>query len=70
MQTLLRETGASKGIRGEDMVKFESAHRKGKLVKPEDSGYCIASLVLNATKDLSGKFVSWDSEECKPYRRT
>jgi len=52
-----------------DMKVFIDAHANGKLVKPEDCGYVAASLSLKADKTLSGNFVSWDSDECKPYRR-
>lgn len=47
---------------------FVQAHANGKLVKPEDCGHVIASLVLNATKELNGQFVSWDSDSCRMYR--
>jgi len=48
--------------------RFLSAHAAGNLVKPEDCGLVIAGLALGAPKELSGSFVSWDSEECKPFR--
>ncbi|KAL0949483.1 hypothetical protein HGRIS_009536 [Hohenbuehelia grisea] len=68
MQATLRATGAE--AMGEaSHAKFVQAHSDGKLVKPEDAGHVIASLSVEATKELSGQFVSWDSDECKPYRR-
>jgi len=48
---------------------FVQAHADGKLVKPEDCGHVIASLSIRAPKALSGQFVSWDSEECAPFRK-
>jgi hypothetical protein len=48
---------------------FIRVHAEGKLVKPEDCGHVIAALALRATPELSGTFVSWDSEECLPYRQ-
>jgi len=48
---------------------MKRAHADGTLVRPEDSGYVIAALAVRASKDLSGKFVSWDGEECKAFRR-
>jgi hypothetical protein len=52
-----------------DYNAFVQSHADGKLVNPEDCGHVIASLSLQASKNLSGQFVSWDSEECKAYRR-
>jgi hypothetical protein len=48
---------------------FVQTHTDGKLVKPEDCGHVIAALSLQAPKELSGLFLSWDSDECKPFRR-
>ncbi len=47
---------------------FTHAYAENKLVKPEDCGHVIAALVLQAPKNFSGQFVSWDSEDCKPFR--
>ena len=68
MQAEIRSIGGSL-MPLEDFQKFVKVHADGKLVKPEDCGYVIASLALNAPKSLSGQFVSWDSEECKPFRK-
>lgn len=68
MQTTIRDSDPS--ILGADThAGFVRVHSEGKLVRPEDSGYVIAALALKATKDLSGQFVGWNEEECKPYRR-
>lgn len=48
---------------------FVQAHAQGKLVKPEDCGHVIAALSIQAPKTLTGQFVSWDSEECAPFRK-
>jgi len=53
-----------------DLAKFIKLHETKTLVRPEDSGHVIAALAINATQDLSGKFVSWDEEALAPYRRT
>lgn len=53
----------------EDYAKFIKVHAEGKLVKPEDCGYVIASLAIKAPKELSGAFVSWDSDECAAFRK-
>ncbi|KAI0081735.1 short-chain dehydrogenase [Panus rudis PR-1116 ss-1] len=68
MQALIRDRGVS-SLTEKDYQKFSLAHAEGKLVKPEDSGHVIAALVLKAPKSLSGQFVSWDSEDCKEFRR-
>ncbi|KAF5363292.1 hypothetical protein D9756_000447 [Leucocoprinus leucothites] len=68
MQETLRQIGAAT-MSKMDHEKFVRVHADGKLVKPEDCGHVIAALALEAPKELSGTFVSWDSEECKPFRR-
>ncbi|RDB22662.1 putative oxidoreductase C30D10.05c [Hypsizygus marmoreus] len=67
MQSTLRSNEGSL-LPQKEHQKFVSAHAEGKLVKPEDAGHVIAALALRGQKELSGKFVSWDSEECKTYR--
>ncbi|KAJ7665545.1 hypothetical protein B0H17DRAFT_1090898 [Mycena rosella] len=67
MQAALRETGAAH-MTAKDHQSFVSAHTDGRLLKPEDPGHVIASLALNATKSMSGQFVSWDAAECTNYR--
>lgn len=45
--------------------KFMSVHKEGKLLKPEQPGFVMARLVIDAPKDLSGKFLSYvDSRLC------
>ena len=68
MQAVLRKNEGSV-MQDKDHQIFVKAHAEGSLVKPEDSGHVIAALALRAPKELSGGFVSWDSEECKPFRR-
>jgi hypothetical protein len=68
MQVEIRSIGGSL-MPPEDYQKFVKVHADGKLVKPEDCGYVIASLALHAPESLSGQFVSWDSEECRPFRK-
>ena len=51
------------------LKKFTDAYEQGKLVAPEDAGHVAAALSLKAPKTLSGQFVSWDSDECKSFRR-
>ena len=68
MQATLREIGP-KHMGEEIMKKFVQAYNEGKLVKPEDAGHVAAALSLSAPKSLSGKFISWDSDECREFRR-
>ncbi|KAI5124922.1 hypothetical protein M0805_007350 [Coniferiporia weirii] len=68
MQETLRTVGPAH-LRRDDMNRFVKAHSEGTLVKPDDVGHVVASLSLAAPKALSGMFVSWDSEECKDFRR-
>jgi hypothetical protein len=67
MQLSLRSIG---GAHMEEKTHdfFVQAHAQGKLVKPEDCGHVIAALSIQAPKVLTGQFVSWDSEECAPFR--
>ncbi|KZT60239.1 NAD(P)-binding protein [Calocera cornea HHB12733] len=44
-------------------------HASGKLVKPEDSGYVLASLAVKGSPELSGQFFFWDSPEAVPYMK-
>lgn len=67
MQRTLRAIGGAQMYEAEHN-KFVQAYTEGKLVKPEDCGHVIAALSLQAAKPFSGQFVSWDSDECKPYR--
>ncbi|EPT03754.1 NAD-binding protein [Fomitopsis schrenkii] len=68
MQTLIRELGAT--AMSEKVHKyFVGLQTDKKLIQPEVSGYVMAALALKASKSLSGQFVSYDSEECAPYRK-
>jgi len=68
MQNSLRAVGGEHMI-PEEFERFITLHETSALVKPEDCGHVIASLALSAPKELSGKFVSWDADECKEFRR-
>jgi NAD(P)-dependent dehydrogenase (short-subunit alcohol dehydrogenase family) len=68
MQSVLREIGASEMHPHEHQI-FLDVHSSSKLVKPEQSGHVLASLAVSASKDLSGKFVTWNGEECAPHRQ-
>lgn len=68
MQATLRATGHEQ-MNEKEHAFFVQTYTAGKLVKPEDCGHVIAALSLQAPKPLSGQFVSWDSEECRPFRQ-
>ncbi|KAG6837417.1 hypothetical protein H0H93_009511 [Arthromyces matolae] len=67
MQVTLRANPGSV-LAEKDHEKFVKAHREGKLVSPEDAGHVIAALSIRGQPQLSGQFISWDSDECRPYR--
>lgn len=51
-----------------DVKKFAEAKSSGKLLQPEQPGYVMAKLVLDAPKELSGKFVQWNGEELEAFQ--
>ncbi|KAF9464480.1 hypothetical protein BDZ94DRAFT_1354388 [Collybia nuda] len=69
MQTQIRQNGASLMTEKDHQI-FKDVHSSGKLVKPEDAGHVIAALALQAHKHMSGRFMSWDSEECKEFKNS
>ncbi|OQD73632.1 hypothetical protein PENDEC_c014G05747 [Penicillium decumbens] len=48
--------------------KFTTIHKNGKLLKPEQPGHVMAKLVLDAPKEISGKFLSWDDKELAAFQ--
>ncbi|PFH52795.1 hypothetical protein AMATHDRAFT_188943 [Amanita thiersii Skay4041] len=68
MQACLRATGESHMDKASYDL-FIGAYNEGKLIRPEDCGHVVASLALNAPQSLSGEFLSWDSDVCKPFRK-
>lgn len=58
-----------KGAMGDFHSKFVDLHEQGKLVNPQDCGHVIASLSISGSKDLSGKFLSWDDDILIEHRR-
>lgn len=67
MQQTLRSDGRAHMLEYE-YSKFVEAHAAGKLVRPTDAGHVIAALSVNASRDLSGEFISWDAEKLRAYR--
>ena len=59
MQREIREDHAKKGeLPPGALQKYEDAHRQGKLLRPEQPGNVMARLVLDAPKELSGRFIT------------
>ncbi|KAJ5162751.1 Short-chain dehydrogenase/reductase SDR [Penicillium coprophilum] len=67
MQRALREDHAT-GLDAEMHSKFTGVHETGKLLKPEQPGHVMAKLVLDAPKELSGGFYSWNSKELEGFQ--
>ncbi|KAK4902702.1 hypothetical protein LTR27_000641 [Elasticomyces elasticus] len=51
-----------------DAARFAELKKTGGLLKPEQPGHVMAKLVLDAPKELSGKFLSWNAEELKAFQ--
>jgi len=69
MQAAIREHGSS-SMKASELSRFIEAHKEGTLLAPEVPGCIIASLALRSSRILSGSFISWDSDECKDYRKS
>lgn len=62
MQQAIREVHAE-AMDGEDAKKFKSLHEEGGLLRPEQPGHVMAQMVLNAPRELSGKFLRYVQDE-------
>ncbi|RDX55580.1 short-chain dehydrogenase [Lentinus brumalis] len=67
MQTAIRSK-AGGHMPPEAHKYFLDSYEQGQLAKPEDPGYVTAALAIKAPKSLSGKFVSYDDDNCKEFR--
>lgn len=72
MQTLLRGEGG-KAMKQEEVERFLTLHKEGKLLKPEQPAYSIAALATRGTRDqpkdkdgkglgAQGAFVTWNDD--------
>ncbi|KAJ1952864.1 hypothetical protein GGI12_006139 [Dipsacomyces acuminosporus] len=66
MQATIRAEGHV-SMKPEELSKFHNLHQTGNLLPPEKPAYVIARLALEATRDISGKFCSWDSPDISQY---
>lgn len=67
MQREVREVHSTT-MQEKDVAKFHQLHKDGSLLKPEQPGHVIAKLALDAPKELSGNFVSWNAEELSSFQ--
>ncbi|KGO76736.1 Glucose/ribitol dehydrogenase [Penicillium italicum] len=67
MQRALREDHAT-ALDAEMHSKFTGVHKDGKLLKPEQPGHVMAKLVLDAPKEISGRFYSWNDKELEAFQ--
>lgn len=58
MQRELREVHGT-ALDAEMHSKFTGVHKDGKLLRPDQPGHVMAKLVLDAPKELSGRFYSY-----------
>lgn len=69
MQKDIREKH-NKAMDEADAARFAELKATGGLLKPEQPGHVMAKLVLEAPKELSGKFLSWNAEELKSFQES
>ncbi|KAJ5774874.1 hypothetical protein N7457_009770 [Penicillium paradoxum] len=67
MQRALREDHAT-ALDAEMHSKFTGVHKDGKLLKPEQPGHVMAKLVLDAPKEISGRFYSWNDKDLEGFQ--
>ena len=51
-----------------DAKKFSSLKSEGTLLRPDQPGNVIAELVLDASRELSGKFLSWNDDSLAKHQ--
>jgi hypothetical protein len=67
MLAMLRADGAGE-LDPSGHQRIVEAHANSELATPAQVGHVLASLTLSASRDLSGKFVKLNGEECKDHR--
>lgn len=67
MQREIRETH-NKAMSEKDTARFVGLKNDGGLLKPEQPGHVIARLAVEAKKELSGKFMSWNDEALAEFQ--
>ncbi|CAG9953249.1 unnamed protein product [Clonostachys rosea f. rosea IK726] len=67
MQATIRDQGKASMYQAEH-ENFVAVFEAGGLLKPEQPGSVIAKLAVKPTKELSGRFLSWDSPELAAFQ--
>jgi hypothetical protein len=67
MQALIRGDDF-KSMDEDDRKKFVDAYESGKLLHPDKPGHVMARLATEATKELSGQFITWSDPKLGAYQ--
>lgn len=79
MQGLLREKGRG-AMKEQELERFLTMHKEGKLLKPEQPAFTIAALATRGKRDeprgkdgkgigAQGGFVTWDEDVLEGYKQ-
>lgn len=69
MQVSIREAH-HKAMDEKDAAKFRELKETGGLLRPDQPGNVMAKLALDAPKELSGQFMSWNDEKLASFQDT
>ncbi|KAF2396198.1 NAD(P)-binding protein [Trichodelitschia bisporula] len=69
MQQDLREFH-HKSMDSEEVQKFFNLKSSNQLLRPEQPGHVMAKLVLDAPRDLSGRFISWNDPALSAFQES
>ncbi|KAF2153309.1 NAD(P)-binding protein [Myriangium duriaei CBS 260.36] len=69
MQKAIREQHASV-MDKHNADNFLNLKATGKLLRPEQPGHVMAQLALEAPKELSGAFITWNDEKLKEFQES
>ncbi|KAF1352411.1 short-chain dehydrogenase [Delphinella strobiligena] len=67
MQVSIRNTHSG-NMDDKDAAKFKELKETGGLLRPDQPGNVMAKLAVDAPKDLSGKFLSWDDAKLSAFQ--
>lgn len=67
MQRQIREVHSAV-MAAKDNDKFLGLHQADKLLRPDQPGHVMAKMILDLPKELSGKYVDWESPELANYQ--
>ncbi|OKL62099.1 hypothetical protein UA08_02145 [Talaromyces atroroseus] len=48
--------------------RYDEAYKNGKLLRPEQPGHVMAKLVLDAPRELSGRFITWNDKDLAAFQ--